>query len=827
MSEETKKIVLPAFLMRRFEAFRIVKDGQHSYLIRDKVQGKVHDFDAWQFFVLEVLPGCETLDKLQVVFRDRFDRELRKQDFDELIGSIADRKLFEESALQHPLLAPFLRKTFDVQDDKAVARPAAESAQAARATTSMAPAPAPKAPPPPAAAAGAGAPPDRNKDLAAGVQDALGMDWRTSEKMIGLFDPRPLLRLIGPVLKPLRHLVYGVPLLLLAALMVVWQYSHLLSEDVRRLAFDLTLIEHLLIMFVTLHVATTLTISLVADAYQVSVDKLGIKLVLGFIPRWVVKMTGAERMTRPQVMWLHGSALLIRLVVFSVGVLLWFNTRDAQTRLSDLGVVLMFGAGAGLLLESGNPLVKSNAYYLLSAFLNEPHLRGKAYAALLNKFKGGVYRASDSTLLALYALVSSTYVIVVIAVVGWMIAKFLLGDLTLGGSAILVILGFTAFMLWSNYAGLKSFGDTYARQVQFDRWRNRTLHRPDEAEGEIKTPKTHYWRRAGLVALLLALFLPYPYDPGGPFLTFPSQRQALSTDTPGLIEAVYFDGGEAVKAGTTLARLSQTDYQGDIRVLAARIEEQRAVVRNLRTLPRPEDVKVAEQALEIERTRERYSRERVPRLEKLYKEGAVTFDEFDAARKEHATDESQVVKRQAELALVKVPVTIDQIAEAEARLAALIEEKANLESKVDRTVLKMPFDGSILSLHLKDKVNTFLERGQPFAVLENTGTVTIEIEVPEGDIRYVKVGTEVRARAVSFFDDREFLGKVSLIDRNVTPKPTGNVVKVHATIANDEGLLRTGMAGRAKIEGETMPVWRAFTMGIVRFFQVQVWSWLP
>ena len=42
MSEETKKIVLPAYLIRRFEAFRLVKGGEHSYLLRDKIQDKLY-----------------------------------------------------------------------------------------------------------------------------------------------------------------------------------------------------------------------------------------------------------------------------------------------------------------------------------------------------------------------------------------------------------------------------------------------------------------------------------------------------------------------------------------------------------------------------------------------------------------------------------------------------------------------------------------------------------------------------------------------------------------------------------------------------------------
>ena len=161
------------------------------------------------------------------------------------------------------------------------------------------------------------------------------------------------------------------------------------------------------------------------------------------------------------------------------------------------------------------------------------------------------------------------------------------------------------------------------------------------------------------------------------------------------------------------------------------------------------------------------------------------------------------------------------------KLQSLIEERSTYEGKVERTVLRMPFDGNILTLHLKDKINSYQEKGAAFAALENTETVTAEIDVAEDDLQYVKVGATVRARAVSYFDDKEFQGKVTVIDRNVTAKSTGNVVKVIATIDNRDGMLRTGMAGRAKVAGVTMPVWRAFTLVIVRFFEIQVWSWLP
>ena len=50
-----------------------------------------------------------------------------------------------------------------------------------------------------------------------------------------------------------------------------------------------------------------------------------------------------------------------------------------------------------------------------------------------------------------------------------------------------------------------------------------------------------------------------------------------------------------------IARLAHADYDAKIKVLDAKIDEQAAVLRNLETLPRPEEVKLAQEALEVQR----------------------------------------------------------------------------------------------------------------------------------------------------------------------------------------------------------------------------------
>src|SRR4029078_8748617 len=101
-----------------------------------------------------------------------------------------------------------------------------------------------------------------------------------------------------------------------------------------------------------------------------------------------------------------------------------------------------------------------------------------------------------------------------------------------------------------------------------------------------------------------------------------------------------------------------------IAVEDARIAEQKAVIKDLETRPKKEEIVVAQRALDgarkrekirgervrardVPRKRDRFSGERVPRMERLYADRAISFEELDAARREHEVDLDEVAKRTA------------------------------------------------------------------------------------------------------------------------------------------------------------------------------------
>ncbi|HEY3521265.1 MAG TPA: efflux RND transporter periplasmic adaptor subunit [Rhodanobacteraceae bacterium] len=818
MSEPSKKVALPAYLVRRCEAFRITKGAEHSYVIRDKVQNKTWDFDPWQFFILEVLPGCESIEKLQSVFQDRFNRLISRDELEEFFASIADRRLFDETALQHPLLSVFAHKTYDVVDGKAV--PKAYTSLFGRSDGSAAPALEPKA------EATAEAAPEEEV-LPAGVQDVPGADRRTMEKMIDLFDPRPMLRVVAPMLASLRYAMYAFPALLVVSLLLLaghWQYF---MADLGQLHLKVSLGGHLLFSLLTVNLASVILRACVAHSYGAQVERIGIMFFVGFVPRFEVGIRHLDKLSRVQRMWYHGGNLILRGLLLSIGILMWFFTIDSAGGIGNqFALMLILTCWGSLVIETGNPFVRASTYFLLCAYLDEPKLRAKAQKALMNKIHGSVYQASDSNILAIYGLACTAYVTLLTVFLTLGLGHWLWRDLHIGMTAFAIAAAICGFVLWRNYKTLKKYGEIYHRTQQFDRWRSRTLITEDQAATEVQVQKKHYWRYAALLGVLLLLLLPYSYDISGAVQIYPLNKQVISTDTPGLIKNVYFDGGETIKKGTVIATLEHDDYAAKVTVADADIEAQKAVVADLKSRPKPEEIRVAEEDLRVAQTQAQFSREKVPRMENLYRQGAVPLEELETARKQADTDARQVDQKQAALALAKTGPTKDEIAAAEAKLSSLQAEKALYQGKLARTTLRMPFDGNILTLHLKDRVNSYLDQGAPFAAVEYTGAVTAQIDIDEADLQYVKIGSKVRLHPTAFFD-RQFEGVVTQIDRNVTTKPSGTYAAVIATFQNPDGALKTGMTGEAKIDGEVMPVWSAFTQSIQHFFKVEVWSWIP
>ena len=807
MDQQTQKVALPTFLRKRLRVFRVGKGEEQYYLITNFDGSKSYRFEPWQFYILEILPGCENFQELQSIFEDRFGRRLAIEDVNEVFTLVAKHKLFGLAATSHPLVMKFKEnrlkqnatseqleitqqhsgtKQNDEADEKSIEIDVAS--------------------------------------LPAGIQDAIGFDERT-KKGWKLFNPSWIIKKIYPLCVPLKYLIYVIPTLLIAGLFIAFNNFPLLQQEIVRLFESLSFIEHVLFGMLTVNLAATLTTALVAYSFRASVIGFCIVFHFGFFPRFMVRLSHVKQLTRRERLWLHAAPILTRTGLLGTGVILWFIALNNFTNVASFALSIASMSFISLLITV-NPLIKSNGYHWIAAYVNEPFLKGKALKALLNKIKGDEYRGSDDNILIAYALASTLFVLIFLTIVIFGIAHIM--RMQFGGAGILLTAIIVFFIIKKLIVKMKQLAQAYERSVQFERWKKRTLPQEESQQSKAR-PKNFLmsFTKTALVVLFVALmFIPYPFEPGGGFTILPLQRQEIVADISGIVKSVYFNGGEFVEEGTLIGQLEHSEYSAQEKIYAARILEQEAYIAELKSKPRPEEVELASKALEVEQTRVKFSEAKVFRLEKLYKERATSFEELDDARREYRVDLDQVEEKLANLKLVKLGASSDQIVAAEAKLKSLEEERNYYLDIIERSKLYMPFDGTIVGTHLQQKKGSFLEKGEPFAIVENTEQVLAEIEIPEPDIGYIEKNaqTVIRPNAIS---GKEFYGTVSTIAPNVEQQRFGKIIRVVTEFENSDGLMKTGMTGYAKIEGGTLPVWQAFSLAIVRFFKVEVWSWIP
>lgn len=642
-------------------------------------------------------------------------------------------------------------------------------------------------------------------------------------RFLQLFNPNHLFESLADWLWPLRYLVYTLPLLFPLALIALLENGHLLAADAERLLKPMSAAQHLLFGLLTVNLFSKVVSGTVCRYFGAEVNGFGLVFVFGIIPRFAVSLRRAWELPRKARMWVFGAPLLFKLLLFCAGVLVWLNTRGLGNQIGPLALTLASMALVSFAFTA-IPLLKGDGYWLLGAYLGTPQLRARVVHDLTHRAEEGggarpylVSYLSASLLLSLFLV--GVFFIVVAA---WL-------QMTLHGAGVVIALLLFIYLarrvvrygqaVYEGVGKVRS-GETVA-SGEAGEWQKRVkLQRRVQASGQR--------RLRGLLVLMAVplLFLPYRYEASGPFTLLPALRQEIHVDIPGLVAQVLYAGGERLAAGTPIARLETYDYENNVQVTQARILEVKAQIDELVNTPRPEEVELAKVRLEEARVRANFSAAELKRFEQLYKEHAVSFEELENVRRRKELEQSQVVEEQARLTLLKAGTHPDKIAASRAELERLTRQLAFYQEQLARTELKMPFDGTLLTLNLHDKRGQYLDKGDLFTEVENTGHFNAQVEIPETDIAEVAVGAPAALRTWAH-PQRVFTGQVVQIEPQVVERPFGNVVRVQVRLENEAGILRSGMSGYGKVQSRERPLWDVLTRVVVRFFMVEMWSWIP
>lgn len=663
-----------------------------------------------------------------------------------------------------------------------------------------------------------------------------------------------LARLLAPLRGVLKLMAKSLFVLLPVALFTVARHHVWLSNDLEYyINGNFT---SLIIVLVASGVQSSLAklaLGAVASTYGNAVQKLGFGLFLGVLPTFLISLN-KRRLSRQQKIQIHGTSILVRLYLLSVAAFIWYSSHGRYTALTPLSIVFMLTGFLGLMLDA-IPLWPGDGYYFLIAKLGLSDIFGRSYqiwTMVLQKkpLPRSLNRREQFGLQAMGLVGLSAFVAIIFLTI-FLYSIGLARDFAsniLGNAAEFVLVGSMSAILVYKLIGVWSIMSSVDER--------RPVPKPREGQDNLApTPRVGAFNVAwpgflnrsllkpiGLgLATVLFLLIPYQFRPGGQITILPQKEQKIEVPLAGKVVKVLSQDqdDQLIKAGTVIATLESTDLDSNLRVIQQQIIGQLSSISGLRA-----KVEENKQQLQTYADQAKLSASKYERQFQLYKEGAVSLSSAEDAERQATTDKNNVLTQSK-----VIEGALHDVARAKADLAKQRQQESYLRSQLQQTNLRMPFDGYLVTTQLNRKVGTYANPGDVFATAKIAGKDFVgEILVPESENDQVMLGRAVEVKLFAFPQNpirgqvisvnpaaltNETTGSVSTFldsgnDIQAVEQAAGKVVRVTVKIRPEPGIqIKNGMTGRAKIDGQTMPLVLVFSRALVRFVTVEMWSWLP
>ena len=385
---------------------------------------------------------------------------------------------------------------------------------------------------------------------------------------IPLLDPDSALKKAGPYLNGLftrGGLVFWLLTLLWAGKTAIDNAGSLVDQSQGLLAPSNLMLLYLAMALVK--ILHELGHAVVCRHYSGEVHTVGVMLIL-LIPLPYMDATSSWSFKRPwQRIFVGGAGMIVELWVAAVAVLIWANT-GAGT-LNSLAYNIIFVASVSTLLFNGNPLLRFDAYYMLSDALDIPNLfqrSRKQIVYLVERFIFGcqqlipeAYSRKEAWILSIYALLSVTYRILILTGIILFIAnKYLILGL---------IMALFSLVMWVIPPPFKL--------IHYLATNQRIARRRKEA-CRITA--------ATILATTLALIcLPAPHNIKVPGVIEAVNFSRINAQTSGFLQKILVQDNQFVTQGTPLMQLHNGDLERELEAARLLLTENRYLQEKART----------------------------------------------------------------------------------------------------------------------------------------------------------------------------------------------------------------------------------------------------
>jgi multidrug resistance efflux pump len=232
---------------------------------------------------------------------------------------------------------------------------------------------------------------------------------------------------------------------------------------------------------------------------------------------------------------------------------------------------------------------------------------------------------------------------------------------------------------------------------------------------------------------------------------------AVSAKVSGRIDKVLVSEGDRVEAGQVIAVLEKHEFEAQVEQAGANLAMAKAKLAAVVAGNRPQEIAqagagVSQAAANLDNARKNYER-----AEALYRQGAISVQQRDAAKTAAAVAGAQYTAavEQSSLAAEGSRPEDIQLAKAQVQQAEAMLKTA--EFQLADAVVKAPVSGMVA---LKSAENgEIISSGQQLFSISNLADVWIGANIEETYIGRVKIGQPVEF-TIDAYPDRKFTGRV-------------------------------------------------------------------
>jgi HlyD family secretion protein len=223
-----------------------------------------------------------------------------------------------------------------------------------------------------------------------------------------------------------------------------------------------------------------------------------------------------------------------------------------------------------------------------------------------------------------------------------------------------------------------------------------------------------------------------------------AENISLGTAVAGIVLEVCVSNeqlGQRVTAGTPLFRVDDRHLKSQLQALEANLKLAEAQLDRIEQMPRPEEIPASEAKVKVAEANRTRLKDILDRGEQLLAKRVMTEEEFTSRRFTFVAADQQYQQAVAEDTLLKAGSWRPDKLVSRASVDAARASVANLETEIERCLVRAPVDGQILKIDVRPGEYVAASNAKALMILGDLERLRIRVDIDEQDIgRFAPIG---------------------------------------------------------------------------------------